>query len=484
MSKTVAGVKITATRKDAFRLFRDGSRTLARMEANGNKIDLEYIDRAKREMKAKADKLSADLYTKHKDVMRAWKRVAGTNFKVSSKEQLGKVFFQEMKYKPTDFTPTGKPKATEDTLSKIDHPFIADYFAIEKSKKAITTLIGIEREVDDNGYLHPMYNLHIPITYRSSSSMPNSQNWQVRLEEMAKFIRQAFVSRFGKKGRLIENDFKTLEVGISACYHKDPRMLKNLRNNHDYHADVAGRIYFCDSTTAAASWKKIRYGAKNKFVFPEFYGSYYIDCARNLWDWMRSGKLMVGDITMQEHLAKKGITKLGKCDPERPPKKGTFEMHVKQVEDHFWNVEYPVYTKWKKDWYRAYLASGEVPMFTGFTVKAALGRNDVINYPVQGAAFHCLLWTANRLQRELTRRGMRAVLVNQIHDCLVADVPEDETQEYLNLVHHIVSVELPKAWKWIIVPMEVEAEVCPLGGTWYEKKPWERNKSGLWDLAA
>ena len=481
--KIVAGVKITRTIADGMELFRKGSRVLAKMQTNGIKIDTDYIKKAKRDADKRVIHIEKELVSnpKHRKVIRPWKRRFGAKFNLQSKQQLGEIFYKELGYKPTEHTDKGAARTNEAALSQIDHPFIPDYFQIAKLKKAITTLKGIEREVDDRGFLHPFFHLNTVRTYRSSSSEPNFQNFQVRIAEMAKMIRDSFVSRF-RNGRLIENDFKTLEVAIAACYHRDPRMLRHLRTGYDYHREMASRLYMCTPDQVS---KMTRYAAKNKFVFPEFYGSYYKDCAKNLYDFIREGKLEVDGIPMVKWLKRHGIHELGRCDKKADytPKKGTFERHVQEVEDHFWNVEYPTYTKWKKRWYNAYLETGEIPMFTGFVVRGEHSRNDVINYPVQGAAFHCLLWTAIEVEKELRKRGMRTKLIGQIHDCMLADVPDDETQAYLKLVHHIVSVKLPQAWDWIIAPMEVEAEVSPIGGTWNDKKQWTM-QNGIWQLAA
>jgi hypothetical protein len=34
----------------------------------------------------------------------------------------------------------------------------------------------------------------------------------------------------------------------------------------------------------------------------------------------------------------------------------------------------------------------------------------------------------------------------------------------------VTTIDLAKHWRWINVPMVIEAEVAPLGRNWYEKK--------------
>ena len=107
-------------------------------------------------------------------------------------------------------------------------------------------------------------------------------------------------------------------------------------------------------------------------------------------------------------------------------------------------------------------------MLTGFRVDGVHKRNDVINYPVQGAAFHVLLWSLIRLVKWLKKHKMRSVVVGQIHDSIVADVHHDELDEYLAAAKRIMTEDVRKAWPWIIIPLETEAEVGELN--WWEKE--------------
>ena len=41
---------------------------------------------------------------------------------------------------------------------------------------------------------------------------------------------------------------------------------------------------------------------------------------------------------------------------------------------------------------------------------------------------------------------------------------------YLKKAKSIMTKRLPEKWGWINVPLEVEAEVTPVNGSWFEKK--------------
>jgi hypothetical protein len=215
--------------------------------------------------------------------------------------------------------------------------------------------------------------------------------------------------------------------------------------------------------------------AKNMFVFPQFYGSYYPDCAKHLYRAIDSLGLKIegAETSIKDHLAKKGIASMGKCDHDRKrtPTPGTFEHHIQSVERHFWKKRFPVYAEWKRTWFNDYTRRGYFDTLTGFRIRGEMRRNEVINYPVQGSAFHCLLWSLIELQRLIEYNGMKTLAVGQIHDSIVLDVPDRELKKVLRLTKHVMGTRLLKAYSWINVPIEIEAEVTPVNGSWFEKAP-------------
>ena len=100
-------------------------------------------------------------------------------------------------------------------------------------------------------------------------------------------------------------------------------------------------------------------------------------------------------------------------------------------------------------------------------------RNEVINYPVQGAAFHCLLWCFIRLSKEIKKRGWKTRLIGQIHDSMVLDVYPPERERICKLIKRITTVELAKEWTWINVPLSVTIEIGDVDGDWTTLKEIE-----------
>jgi DNA polymerase-1 len=461
------------TMQDAIELFRRGTIALAKVERNGIRVDLKYIGRSIRKIEKQMVETEAEL--KADEVWRLWRKRYGAKAKLGNREQLAGVLFDEMGYKSQGLSEVSQRyKANEAALASVDHPFVKKYLRLSKMQKAHGTyLLGIRRETVD-GFLHPFFNLNTARTFRSSSDKPNFQNMPIRNKEMGKLIRSCFIARDGHQ--IVEIDFGGIEVRVAACYHKDPRMLKYIKDpSTDMHRDMAAEIYLCKQDQVT---KEMRHAAKNMFVFPSFYGSFYAQCAPNLWQAIdRDSLQLTTGLELHEHLERNGITKLGRCEFGTDPKPGTFEYHIQQVEKDFWGRRFKVYAQWKRDWYDKYLARGYFDLKTGFRIAGNLDlrRNDVINYPIQGAAFHCLLWCLAELQDWLEANNMKTCIVGQIHDSVVADVHQDELEAFLNKAHELMTKAILKAWEWIIVPLEIEADVAPVGGSWHDKAKYSLN---------
>jgi DNA polymerase I-like protein with 3'-5' exonuclease and polymerase domains len=65
---------------------------------------------------------------------------------------------------------------------------------------------------------------------------------------------------------------------------------------------------------------------------------------------------------------------------------------------------------------------------------------------------------------------MKTKLIFQVHDSVVADVPKEERDDYLELLKQVMCHEVREHWKWIITPLELEADCSELNGNWSKMK--------------
>lgn len=466
--------------KSAYDLFRKGRLALCDVENAGMRIDMKYVKKQvefiHKTEKELEDKLLGSTTWK------LWKSRFGSLAKLGNRGQLHAVLTKDLGiYIPPKVDHGEEKESTDkDVLADIDHPFVVDY--VRRNGLNVCESVWLDSILREsvNNYLHPSFHLNIAISYRSSSSNPNVQNWPVRNKELKNIVRGCIVSRFKERGRIVETDFKSIEVSVGTAYHKDKRMIRYLTDKStDMHRDMAMECYKLKRPDMVSDI--CRYCAKNMFVFPAFYGSYYPQMARPLWMAMKRFNLRVkeegdsGDKAtgrrMLRHLERMGIHELGACNPKIEPVEGTFEYHIKEVERKFWKERFKGYDNWKQEWYAAYLESCGFKTYTGFAFNGYFRRNAVLNYPIQGSAFHCLLWSLTRIVAELKRKKMRSRIIGQIHDSMLGDVHVREVDDYIEIVNRVTMVELPRHWPWLnIVPIAAETEMSPPGMSWLHKE--------------
>lgn len=455
-------MRISPKLKEANQLLLDGILALSQIQSNGIRIDQKYLLNEMQSIKTKREEL-LDGISGNPD-LKWWKKTYGDRFNLGSDEQLSDVLFNHMGLEPTKKTSSGKPSvdasSLEEMVEETDSELLKTLMQLRKLEKAEGTYIsGILRETSDDGYLHPFFHLHTAVTYRSSSSGINFQNIPTRDKDIKRMIRGAFLPRPGHQ--ILEIDFKGAEVSVACCYHKDPAMRDYLLDpTKDMHRDMAKQLYILNDT----EWNKgVRQAAKNQFVFPEFYGSYFKQVAPALWKYVILNKCRIGKdadgVDVITHLKKKGIKDMQ-----------AFTDHVEKIEDHFWNVRFPVYSEWKEQWMDAYLEKGYFDTYTGFRISGVLSRNDVINYPVQGSAFHCLLWCLIQMQKYMVKNRMASKIIGQIHDSMVIDIHPREKDDILRHAQLLVQKKLPEHWDWIYIPLTIEAEMTGVDEAWLYKK--------------
>jgi len=458
-------MKVNPRTYEAYRLLHDGILALSRAEQQGIRVDIEYVENKKTHLTRKIERLESKF--KGTNFYRHWEHSAHGKVNINSNAQLAHFLYVVKKLKPQKETDSGQGATDEEALKQLGIPELSDLMEMRKTKKIRDTYLDAFAREQVGGYIHPFFNLHLVRTFRSSSDSPNFQNIPKRDEDAMQIVRRALYPRPGHQ--LLEIDYSGLEVRIAACYHQDSTMLKYIRDpKTDMHADMAKQIFMIDE------WDKVKHytlrqAAKNGFVFPEFYGDYFGNCAVNMavgWGKLPQGKWGRGqgihidgeNYTLSDHMISKGISSLAK-----------FTDHIQKIEYDFWTNRFAEYDAWKKRWWNIYQKYGYIDMLTGFRCYGVMGRNDCINYPVQGAAFHCNLKSFILLDEVMVREKWDTKLIGQIHDSIIMDVHPDELDHVLQTAKRITCSLLPSEWKWIIVPLEIDAEIAPVDAPWADK---------------
>ena len=450
--------------QQAYDLMHKGVLALARAEQQGLRVDVEYAERKKVHLTRKIEYLEK----KFRDTKfyRHWEHTTKGKPNINSNFQLATFLYGVKKLEPASITDSGKGSTDEEALNQLDIPELNDLLEIRKLKKVRDTYLDAFVREQVNGYVHPSFNLHLVRTYRSSSDKPNFQNIPKRDKEAMQTVRKALYPRPGHQ--LLEVDYSGLEVRIAACYHKDPTMMRYINNaGADMHADIAEQIFLIENFDKVGH-KTLRDAAKNGFVFPEFYGDYYKNCAAGLatkWGGLPQGKwkpgqgIKIPEGCLSDHLIAQGIPSFQK-----------FTNHIKDIEEDFWSNRFQAYAEWRDRWWETYKKYGYIDMFTGFRCSGVMTRNEVINTPIQGAAFHCLLWALIEIDRIQQEEKWDTKIIGQIHDDIVLDANPEELNHVLTVIKRVTCVDLPKAWPWIIVPLDIDSDIYPVDGSWAEKE--------------
>lgn len=461
-------VQKMAGMEGAFRFFMEGMDALARVQSEGLPIDLERADRLRGELDGKYAEAEAKVM--RSEHVKEWeRRNPGEKFNAASSQKLAQVLYDVCQLKP----PGGIKNTKEDTLEKLGTPLCHDVLEMRHWAKIRDTFLAsyVREAVFDKEkgthLIRPFFNLSTgsesenksndkskagPRTYRSSADSPNFQNIPKRDKEMKKMLRNLFVAPPGF--RYMEMDYKSLEVMVSASYHHDPQMIHYLQNpDSDMHRDTACDMYIRKPEILT---KDERSSIKSGYVFASFYGANYKSCAERMWADMPKGT--------KDHLRDDcGIRTYAQ-----------WEAHVKKADDIFWNKRFRVYNEWRQKEWERYQRFGYVESYTGFRCRGPMGYTEATNRCIQGSAFHILLralaWDVADINAAVERDGMQSRIIGQIHDAIIGLVREGEENALASIVYENGVRRVSRVFDWICVPLVIEAEMSPVGGTWADMR--------------
>jgi DNA polymerase-1 len=232
----------------------------------------------------------------------------------------------------------------------------------------------MQKAISKDGMVHPQFMQCVTSTGRLSSRNPNFQN----MPRGNTFpVRECITSRF-KGGKILEGDYSQLEFRVAGFLADDKQVLKDVKNEVDVHSYTA-RILGVSRQKAKSDTFKPLYGGilgtpKQMQYYRAFKNKY-----SGITRWHRG---------LQNEALMSNKIKL-------PSGRQYF----------FPNVER--------------LRSGSVTNSTA-----------IKNYPVQGFATADLLPIALiNLKNLLTKRNLKTIICNTVHDSIVLDVYPDEEQQ-------------------------------------------------------
>ncbi|MGZ5160018.1 MAG: DNA polymerase I, partial [Burkholderiales bacterium] len=386
---------------------------LWQMERNGVLLDVKLLSELSREFGGKMLEIEAKAHEQ-----------AGQPFNLNSPRQIQEILFDRNKLPVIKKTPSGTPSTDEDVLAQLalDHPLpklILEYRGLAKLKSTYTDKLA-EMIHPATGRVHTCYSQAVAVTGRLSSSDPNLQNIPIRTTE-GRRIREAFIPVRGSQ--IVSADYSQIELRIMAHISRDESLLRAFAEGRDIHRATASEVFSIPADELTAEQR--RYAKAINFGL--IYGMSAFGLSRQL-DIERSAAQQYMDRYFARY---PGVAHYMQRTRELARREGYVETVFGR---RLWLPE---------------IRSGS-PMRRQAAERAA------INAPMQGTAADLIKMAMIRVQDWLTRDGLNAKLIMQVHDELVLEVPDGELER--------VREELPRLMSGVAelaVPLMVELGVGP-----------------------
>jgi DNA polymerase-1 len=394
---------------------------LAEMEMSGVLLDLPFFEKLSKELSARMGQIEKQVFD-----------AVGKPFNLNSTQQLSNVLFNQLRLEPPDRgrkTQSGHFSTSGDILDALSGKHEVVDWVIEHrelSKLKSTYLDALPAAVDSiTGRVHTSFSQTGAVTGRLSSSNPNLQNIPIRTEQ-GRRIRNGFIAARGNI--LLSVDYSQIELRIVAHMAKDEAMLAAFRAGQDIHTTTAAAIYNVplDQVT-----KDMRRHAK-AINFGLIYGMSAFGLTRST------------ELTLSEA-----------------------ENFVKAYFQRFPGVKKYLDGIRKEAGQKGYVETllGRRRYFPALQSKingAMKNREEreAINAPIQGTAADIMKIAMLRIPPAISRAGLHARMLLQVHDELVLEVPKAELDGTARVVQEVMASAYP-----LDIPLSTEARY---GSNWGE----------------
>ncbi|EJF91978.1 DNA polymerase I [Bartonella melophagi] len=216
------------------RLDRPLIEVLAKMEERGILVDRQILSRLSCELAQAALSLEEEIY-----------KLAGERFNIASPKQLSDILFGKMGLPGGVKTKNGQWSTSAQILEELaaeNHTLprkIVDWRQLTKLKSTYTDALPYYI-LPETGRVHTNYSLATTSTGRLSSSEPNLQNIPIRTPEGRK-IRTAFIAPKGCV--LLSADYSQIELRILAHIANITALKEAFAQDQDIHAITASQVF-------------------------------------------------------------------------------------------------------------------------------------------------------------------------------------------------------------------------------------------------
>lgn len=393
-------------------------RVLRDMEFNGVAIDVAQLGALQQELTAEIERLRNLI----------WKE-AGVEFNIDSPKQLGEVLFEKMQLPVLKRTKssysTDASVLTELALSYPIAQHILEYRQLQKLRS--TYVEALPRMVNRRtGRIHTTFSQTMTSTGRLSSADPNLQNIPIRTE-LGRAIRRAFIAQ--QQGwKILSADYSQIELRIMAHMSGDEALRRAFRQGKDIHTATAAALFGVPESDVDATMRRM---AKT-VNFGIMYGLGEFGLAQRLGIPRREAKKIIDSYF------------------DRYPGIAAYIERTLQFARRHGYVE----TLLGRRRYFRDITSNNA------NIRAAAERA-AINMPIQGTAADMIKRAMIAIHAAMEQRHLRSMMILQVHDELVFEVPPDEQEVLATIVTYHMEHALPLG----DVPIVVNTTI---GNSWEE----------------
>jgi DNA polymerase I len=368
-----------------YQLEMKSSEALYRVERNGVLIDQPTLASQSHALGARIAELEQEAY-----------ELSGQPFNLNSPKQIAEIFFDKLGLPVIKKTPKGVPSTDEEVLEKLaeDYPLpakILEHRGISKLKSTYTDKLA-QMAHPSTGRVHTHYAQSVAVTGRLSSNEPNLQNIPIRTPE-GRRVREAFIAA---PGHLIASaDYSQIELRIMAHLSEDQALLRAFHEGIDVHKATAAEIFSIEPEIVSSEQR--RYAKVINFGL--IYGMSAFGLAKAL--------------SIENSAAKNYIDRY--FQRFAGVKRYMEETRLVAKQQGF------VQTVFGRRLYLPEINSPNGPR-RGAAERAA------INAPMQGTAADLIKLSMVAVQEELDAQRKNTLMIMQVHDELVFEVPENEVQ--------------------------------------------------------
>ena len=325
--------------------------------------------------------------------------LAGERFNLASPKQLSDVLFNRMGIPvpaKTKKTASGGYSTSEDVLQQLalDFPLpklILEFRRLSKLKSTYTDKLPLMVN-GRTGRVHTTFGQTTAVTGRLASSDPNLQNIPVRTKE-GRQVREAFVADCGKV--IVSADYSQIELRIMAHLSQDAGLLNAFKLGLDIHRATAAEVFGVELDQVTSDQRR----TAKVINFGLIYGMSAFGLAQNLGIEPSAARSYI-----ERYFARyPGVKAYMEATREKAHAQGFVETAFGR-------------RLWLPD-----ITSSKAPVRAG-------AERAAINAPMQGTAADLIKLAMIRVQAWLEEKQMKSLLVLQVHDELVLEVPEDEVE--------------------------------------------------------